>query len=59
MEVVLIRGAITTDSAERIGMRPVMKDARPAVQSAWPYQLVNMGCAMPAPVTNARNLSVS
>ena len=22
-------------------MRPVMKDARPAVQLAWPYQLVN------------------
>jgi hypothetical protein len=30
------------ESAERIGMRPVMKEARPAVQLAWPYQLVNV-----------------
>jgi hypothetical protein len=27
-------GTTTTDSAERIGMRPVMNDARPAVQLA-------------------------
>ena len=24
-------------------MRPVMNEARPAVQLAWPYQLVNVG----------------
>src|SRR5439155_6933248 len=35
-------GATTMDSAERIGMRPVMNEARPAVQLAWPYQLVNV-----------------
>ena len=29
------------DSADRIGMRPVMNEARPAVQLAWPYQSVN------------------
>src|SRR5262245_52106491 len=34
-------GATTIESAERIGMRPVMNEARPAVQLAWPYQLVN------------------
>src|SRR5215471_6283027 len=34
-------GATTTDKAERIGMRPVIKEARPAVQLACPYQLVN------------------
>ncbi len=33
-------GTTTTESAERIGYRPVMNDARPAVQLAWPYQLV-------------------
>src|SRR5215831_7197192 len=33
-------GTTTTDSAERIGIRPVLNDARPAVQLAWPYQLV-------------------
>src|SRR5262252_8235788 len=33
-------GATTIDSAERMGIRPVMNDARPAVQLAWPYQLV-------------------
>ena len=33
-------GATTTDSAERIGMRPVWNDERPAVQLACPYQLV-------------------
>src|SRR5262249_50736116 len=35
-------GTTTTDSAERIGMRPVMNEARPAVQLAWPYQHVNI-----------------
>jgi hypothetical protein len=30
------------ERAERIGMRPVMKEARPAVQLAWPYQLVKV-----------------
>jgi arylsulfatase A-like enzyme len=34
-------GTTTTDSAERIGTRPVMNEARPAVQLAWPYQSVN------------------
>ena len=34
-------GTTTTDRAERIGMRPVMNEERPAVQLAWPYQLVN------------------
>jgi hypothetical protein len=33
-------GATTIDSAERIGIRPVMNEARPAVQLACPYQLV-------------------
>src|SRR6478735_1942617 len=33
-------GPMTTESAERIGMRPVMKDARPAVQLACPYHCV-------------------
>src|SRR5215470_13997299 len=30
------------ERAERIGMRPVMKEARPAVQLACPYQDVNI-----------------
>src|SRR5215469_17414097 len=34
-------GATTTESAERIGIRPVMKEALPAVQLACPYQVVN------------------
>jgi hypothetical protein len=29
-------GASTAESEVRIGMRPVMKEARPAVQLAWP-----------------------
>ena len=33
-------GATTIDNAERIGTRPVMNEARPAVQLAWPYELV-------------------
>src|SRR5262249_47260766 len=33
-------GATTMDNAERMGIRPVMKEARPAVQLACPYQLV-------------------
>src|SRR4029077_10844046 len=33
-------GPMTTESAERIGMRPVMNEARPAVQLAWPYHCV-------------------
>src|SRR6476620_11000717 len=33
-------GPITTESAERTGMRPVMNEARPAVQLAWPYHCV-------------------
>src|ERR1700747_2740824 len=33
-------GATTIDSAERIGIRPVINEARPAVQLACPYQLV-------------------
>ena len=36
-------GTTTTESAERIGMRPVINEARPAVQLAWPYQLVKTG----------------
>jgi len=35
-------GATTIDSAERIGMRPVMNEERPAVQLACPYQLVKV-----------------
>src|SRR5258707_9565335 len=35
-------GAPTIEGAERTGIRPVMNEARPAVQLAWPYQLVNM-----------------
>src|SRR6476661_1152424 len=33
-------GPITTESAERIGIRPVINEARPAVQLAWPYHCV-------------------
>src|SRR6476660_6428955 len=33
-------GPMTTERAERIGMRPVMNEARPAVQLAWPYHVV-------------------
>jgi hypothetical protein len=29
-------GAMTLDSEVRMGMRPVMNEARPAVQLAWP-----------------------
>ena len=39
-EGVLVAGATTIDRAERTGMRPVRNEARPAVQLAWPYQLV-------------------
>src|SRR5262249_51789128 len=35
-------GTVTTESAERMGMRPVINEQRPAVQLAWPYQQVNM-----------------
>ena len=35
-------GTTTTESAVRTGMRPVMNEERPAVQLAWPYQLVNI-----------------
>src|SRR5262249_705793 len=35
-------GATTIERAERMGIRPVMNEALPAVQLAWPYQLVNM-----------------
>ena len=35
-------GAITTDKAERTGRRPVMNEARPAVQLACPYHSVNV-----------------
>ncbi len=35
-EAVGIAGASTAESEVRIGMRPVMKEARPAVQLAWP-----------------------
>src|SRR5262245_47470396 len=34
-------GATTTESPDRMGIRPVTKDARPAVQLACPYQVVN------------------
>src|SRR6476659_5488677 len=33
-------GPMTTERAERIGIRPVMNEARPAVQLAWPYHCV-------------------
>src|SRR4029077_1157216 len=33
-------GPMTTESAERIGMRPVINEARPAVQLACPYHCV-------------------
>jgi len=42
LEEVLVTGATTIESAERMGMRPVMSEARPAVQLAWPYQQVNI-----------------
>jgi hypothetical protein len=38
--VLEIRYQVVGGTAERMGMRPVMNDARPAVQLAWPYQLV-------------------
>ena len=43
-------GATTIDSAERMGMRPVMKEARPAVQLACPYQHVNIGAFLGDPI---------
>src|SRR5437773_11204929 len=37
-EKVLVTGATTIESAERMGMRPVENEGRAAVQLAWPYQ---------------------
>jgi len=39
-EAVLSPSTTTTESADRIGMRRIMNEARPAVQLASPYQLV-------------------